>query len=122
MPAPETSPSPAALAWCLACVPDAAKIVLVTRLPGGLSANSHRIDVRSLLAPAARFELEIGPGRGGFILDRLAARPDVAIVGLEIRRKWASIVDERLARRGLASRGRVFAEDARSYRCTVGFG
>jgi tRNA (guanine-N7-)-methyltransferase len=34
-------------------------------------------------------------------------------VGLELRRKWAAIVDERLARRGLSSRARVFAEDAR---------
>jgi tRNA (guanine-N7-)-methyltransferase len=78
------------------------------RLPDG-----DRLDLRALLTPAARFELEIGPGRGGFILDRLAARPDVAMVGLEIRRKWATIVDERLARHGLAPRGRVFAEDVR---------
>jgi tRNA (guanine-N7-)-methyltransferase len=36
----------------------------------------------------------------------------VRIVGLEIRRKWATLVDERLAARGLSSRARVFAEDA----------
>jgi tRNA (guanine-N7-)-methyltransferase len=36
------------------------------------------------------------------------------MVGLEVRRKWASIADERLRRRGLGARGRVFAEDARS--------
>jgi tRNA (guanine-N7-)-methyltransferase len=78
------------------------------RLPDG-----DRIDLRALIAPAARFELEIGPGRGGFIIDRLAARPDVVMVGLEIRRKWATIVDQRLERRGLSARGRVFAEDVR---------
>ena len=33
-------------------------------------------------------------------------------MGLEIRRKWAAIVDARLAKRGLAPRARVFAEDA----------
>jgi tRNA (guanine-N7-)-methyltransferase len=34
-------------------------------------------------------------------------------VGLEIRRKWATIVDRRLAKRGYGDRARVFAEDAR---------
>jgi tRNA (guanine-N7-)-methyltransferase len=34
-------------------------------------------------------------------------------VGLEIKRKWASIVDDRLKRRGLGDRGRVFCADAR---------
>jgi tRNA (guanine-N7-)-methyltransferase len=34
-------------------------------------------------------------------------------VGLEIRLKWATIVDERLHKRGLAARARVFNADAR---------
>jgi tRNA (guanine-N7-)-methyltransferase len=59
------------------------------------------------------YELEIGPGRGGFIQERAALRPDVGIVGLEVRRKWAAIVDGRLAARGLGDRARVFAEDAK---------
>lgn len=58
-------------------------------------------------------EIEIGPGRGGFAFERLAARPDVRLLGLEIRRKWATIVDQRLDARGFRGRGRVFAEDAR---------
>lgn len=58
-------------------------------------------------------ELEIGPGRGGFIFERLAAVEDVCLLGLEIRRKWATLVDERLAAAGLAGRARVFAEDAK---------
>jgi tRNA (guanine-N7-)-methyltransferase len=61
-----------------------------------------------------RLELEIGPGRGWFILERLEVDPDVSLIGLEIRRKWATIVDERLAKRGLAHRARVFAEDAKA--------
>jgi tRNA (guanine-N7-)-methyltransferase len=64
-------------------------------------------------APSNSIELELGPGRGGFILERVSRFPEVAMVGLEIRRKWASIVDARLQQQGLAARGRVFAEDAR---------
>jgi tRNA (guanine-N7-)-methyltransferase len=79
------------------------------RLPEGDS-----VDLRSVLGTGGlRFELEIGPGRGGFIIDRLTVCADVAMLGLEIRRKWAAIVDGRLSRRGLSPRGRVFAEDAR---------
>jgi tRNA (guanine-N7-)-methyltransferase len=69
----------------------------------------------SLLVPGGDepVEIEIGPGRGGFLVDRLEALPTVRMIGLEIRRKWATIVDRRLAERGLGARGRVFAEDAR---------
>lgn len=61
-----------------------------------------------------RVELEIGPGRGGFLFERLAAEPSVCLLGLEIRRKWATIVDRRLRERGFGARARVFAEDART--------
>jgi tRNA (guanine-N7-)-methyltransferase len=68
--------------------------------------------VRTLVR-GTTYELEIGPGRGGFLFERAAAAPEAGLVGLEVRRKWASIVDERLARAGLAPRVRVFAEDAK---------
>ncbi len=58
-------------------------------------------------------ELEIGPGRGWFLVERAAAEPRAGLVGLEIRRKWAAIVDARLTARGEGARARVFAEDAR---------
>ena len=61
--------------------------------------------------PEAPVELEIGPGRGWFTVERLEVADDVRIVGCEIRRKWATIVDDRLRKRGLAHRGRVFADD-----------
>lgn len=75
------------------------------RLPEG------PVDVRTLVR-GEWVELEIGPGRGWFLVERAAAEPRAALVGLEVRRKWASIVDARLAKRGLAPRARVFAEDA----------
>lgn len=72
------------------------------------------VDVASLFTqPDGPIEIEIGGGRGAFVMERLAARPDVRVLGLEIRRKWATIVDDRLAARGLGPRARVLAEDAR---------
>jgi tRNA (guanine-N7-)-methyltransferase len=78
------------------------------RLPEG-----DRVDVTSLVA-GRWFEVEIGPGRGWFLVERAEAEPDAGLFGLEIRRKWATVVDERLAKRGLGGRARVFAEDAAS--------
>jgi tRNA (guanine-N7-)-methyltransferase len=81
-------------------------------------ANAPRLPEGAELIPsalvggAARVELEIGPGRGWFMVERLAAMPEIGMIGLEIRRKWATIVDDRLRSRGLGSRARVFAEDA----------
>jgi tRNA (guanine-N7-)-methyltransferase len=77
------------------------------RLPEG-----GQVDVRQLVSGTA-YELELGPGRGGFVFERVAVAPELALLGLEVRRKWAQIVDERLAKRGLSSRARVFAEDAK---------
>lgn len=71
------------------------------------------IDVASLTQATGPLEIEIGPGRGAFLLDRVNERPEARIVGLEIRWKWATIVDERLAKRGVGHRARVYAEDAR---------
>lgn len=74
--------------------------------------EGNRVDVRSLAA-GAWIEIEVGPGRGWFLVERAQAEPRVALVGVEVRRKWAAIVDKRLAARGISSRARVFAEDAR---------
>lgn len=85
----------------------------------GLYDNAPRLPEGPELAPrllldgAERVELEIGPGRGWFMIERLEAVPQVGMIGLEIRRKWAAIVDERLRARGFGQRARVFAEDAK---------
>jgi tRNA (guanine-N7-)-methyltransferase len=79
------------------------------RLPEG-----EEIDPRALLVwQFATPELELGPGRGWFMFERLEAMPTTSLIGLEIRRKWATVVDDRLRRRGFGERARVFAEDAR---------
>ena len=85
------------------------------RLPVGEALGCSEIWGTPVGAPDAppAFELEIGPGRGHFILERVAQSEDIRIVGLEIRLKWASLVDERLRRMGHGGRARVFAEDIR---------
>jgi tRNA (guanine-N7-)-methyltransferase len=84
------------------------------RLPPGEGLGIGQIlAAPSSPALSSELELEIGPGRGGFLYERLAQGPEVKIVGLEIRLKWASLVDQRLRELGFAERGRVFAEDIR---------
>jgi len=82
------------------------------RLPPREGSAVGDVSLASLVSGGA-FEVEIGPGRGGFILERALARPELGIVGFEVRRKWASIVDARLAKQGLRPRARVLAEDAK---------
>ncbi len=77
--------------------------------------DSDAIDPRSLVgSTGAPIELEIGPGRGWFLVERAQLSAECRIIGLEVRRKWATIVDERLQKRGFGDRARVFAEDARA--------
>jgi len=71
------------------------------------------LDLAQLVQPGCPVELEIGPGRGGFLFERLAAMPDICMLGFEIRRKWATIIDNKLEAQGLGLRARVFYEDAR---------
>lgn len=58
-------------------------------------------------------EIEIGPGRGGFLFERAEAAPEARLLGLEIRLKWSALVDERLRKHGLGVRARVLNADAR---------
>jgi tRNA (guanine-N7-)-methyltransferase len=78
------------------------------RLPEG-----DEVDLRSL-GTGSWIELEIGPGpKAGFLVERAQAAPEALLVGIEIRRKWATVGDERLAKIGARARARVFCEDAR---------
>ena len=71
------------------------------------------IDLDAVLPGEGPFEIEIGPGRGGFLFERAEAAPEARLIGLEIRRKWAHIVNERLKKAGLGARVVSLAEDAK---------
>lgn len=51
--------------------------------------------------PGSEVEVEIGYGRGMFLLQRAAAAPSNRIYGFEIKKKWAFRVAERVAALGL---------------------
>jgi tRNA (guanine-N7-)-methyltransferase len=78
------------------------------RMPEG----TDPVPLGDLIGGAGPFEIEIGPGRGGFLFERAAAAPDARLLGLEIRLKWANVVDERLKKAGLGGRVRALAADA----------
>lgn len=71
------------------------------------------VSIDALIPGAGPVEIEIGPGRGGFLFERAAASPEARLLGLEIRLKWAAIVDGRLRKDGLGGRVRALNADAR---------
>ena len=78
-----------------------------------LVENDETVDLASVVT-GDWIEIEIGPGpKAGFLLERVVAVPEAAIIGLEIRRKWATVGDEKLAKLGVGKRARCFCEDAR---------
>lgn len=70
------------------------------------------LDIKEL-SNGREAELDIGFGRGHFILDRAEARPDTTIIGLEMRRKWVNLVGQRALQRGLTT-VEVFFGDAKA--------
>jgi tRNA (guanine-N7-)-methyltransferase len=70
------------------------------------------LPLASMLPGDGEIELEIGFGHGLFLYERAQARPDVRLVGIEVKRKWSYLVAQRCAARGLAN-VTVWAADAR---------
>lgn len=73
--------------------------------------EGETVELSSVLPGEGPVMLEVGPGRGMFALQWCAANPGSRLLALEIRRKWATILDERLRAKGYAN-ARCFAEDA----------
>ncbi len=66
-------------------------------------APEGTVDFDALLPGEGPRELEIGFGRGRFLLERSRAAPGSRILGIEIKAKWGHLVEERRAREGLAN-------------------
>lgn len=76
-------------------------------------APDKGFDLFELFEPSGEIEMEIGFGRGLFLVSRASAAPHAWLLGIEIKNKLVFRVDQRLQRLGL-SRVRVMAGDARS--------
>ena len=64
----------------------------VPALPDAESINL----IDFLNAEKKNIEIEIGFGKGHFLLERAAAAPDAVILGIETRRKWVHLVQSRI--------------------------
>ncbi len=72
------------------------------------------LDWPALFGNAHPVELEVGFGKGLFLLTQALARPDVNFVGVEIVRKYQLFTATRLAKRGLRN-ARLACGDARLF-------
>jgi len=61
------------------------------------------LDARELFGAPLPLEIELGAGKGRFLLERAAAAPETGFVGVERCRKYASMIAERVARTSLAN-------------------
>ena len=66
-------------------------------------AQAPPIDWRILFGNEHPVEIEVGFGKGLFLLTQGAARPDTNFVGIEIERKYTLLTATRIAKRGLAN-------------------
>jgi tRNA (guanine-N7-)-methyltransferase len=84
-------------------------------LPGGVGGP---FDFRSLFGNEGPVELEIGVGKGRFLLGQAAARPEVNFLGIEWSLKYLRVAKERAQRQGLTNL-RLFRADARHVLATL---
>jgi len=73
----------------------------------------HGLDLFEIYAATAEIEMEIGFGRGMFLVQRAQAAPQVHLIGIEIKKKLAYRVEQRRQKLGL-QRVRVLAGDVRA--------
>ncbi|MFQ5411202.1 MAG: tRNA (guanosine(46)-N7)-methyltransferase TrmB [Phycisphaerae bacterium] len=71
-------------------------------------------DLRCLFDEDQPIELEIGCGKGGFLLRRAQAQPDRNLVGIEWANKYYKYAADRMARWGLTN-VRIMRTDARHF-------
>lgn len=76
-------------------------------------APDRGFDLVEIFSSTAQIELEIGFGRGLFLIQRAAAAPSSQLLGLEIKQKLTYLVAQRCQRLGL-SQVQVMAGDARA--------
>jgi len=75
--------------------------------PGGIVLDLGSVTLplasREVFGSAVPLEIELGVGKGLFLLDWAAAHPEIGLVGVERVRKYMQITARRAARKGLAN-------------------
>jgi len=77
-----------------------------------LSDEPVRIEWTRLFGRDSPVELEVGSGKGLFLVNAATLNPDCNFLGVELSRKYARLAAERLARNGV-SNARIWRGDAR---------
>lgn len=72
------------------------------------------VDPQSWFQSPGRFELEIGCGKGGFLLHRARTHPEVRLLGIEWASKYFRSCADRMARRSVGN-VRVMRTDAQMF-------
>jgi tRNA (guanine-N7-)-methyltransferase len=82
-----------------------------------LDPEAHRtvpsVNLLRLFDAERPVELEVGSGKGLFLINAAQAAPDHHFLGVELSRKYARLAAERIIRRGIAN-VRIWPGDARS--------
>lgn len=82
-------------------MPDLPGAALASIAPGQAPPVEAQIDPRAWFAqPERPFELEIGSGKGTFLLEESTRRPDVNFLGIEWAKEFGLYAADRLRRRG----------------------
>lgn len=80
--------------------------------PQGYFRNPvDRSVLQSMLEAPGRIELEVGSGKGLFMIEAAARNPDTRFIGLELAVKYAELAQKRLEEQSIEN-GRFFACDA----------
>jgi len=82
-------------------------------LPGE-APDAGPLDLAALFGRSTPVELEIGTGKGRFLLAEAAAHPERSYLGVELQNEYARIARERAKKRGLAN-VRVERVDAKAF-------
>jgi tRNA (guanine-N7-)-methyltransferase len=75
-------------------------------------APEPQVDWREVFGNDRPVEVEIGFGKGAFLLEVARARPETNFFGIENQRRWVRRVEERIVRRGLSNVRVVWADAA----------
>jgi len=79
-----------------------------------LPQDGQIVDPMAWFDSPGPFELEIGCGKGGFLLNRARSRPDVRLLGIEWANKYYRFAADRMRRWGVGN-VRVMRTDARHF-------